>query len=139
MKRVLLDTDVFLDFFFDRKPFSDDAANVLALCELQEITGYVTSVIISNIYYLLRKTSRHEKVIEKISQLMTIIEVLNTDKEVIQTALTSRFKNFEDALQNYSAEMGGNIDAVVSRNTKDFKTSKLGVMTPSDFLKILRK
>ena len=33
MKRVLIDTDVILDFFFDRKPFSDNAAKVLSLCE----------------------------------------------------------------------------------------------------------
>ena len=33
MKRVLIDTDVILDFFFDREPFSDDAAKVLSLCE----------------------------------------------------------------------------------------------------------
>ena len=36
MKRVLIDTDVILDFFFDREPFSDDAAKVLSLCESRE-------------------------------------------------------------------------------------------------------
>jgi predicted nucleic acid-binding protein len=136
MKRVLIDTDVILDFFFDRKPFSDNAAKVLAICESQEITGYVTSVIISNTYYLLRQTARHEKVIKKLSQLMSIVDVLSTDKEIIKAALTSSFKDFEDALQNYTAEINGNIDVIITRNTKVYKVSSLGVMTPGSFLKI---
>jgi len=136
MKRVLIDTDVILDFFFDRKPFSDSAAVVLSLCERGEITGYVTSVIISNAYYLLRQTAPHKKVIESLNRLITITEVLKTDKEIIQAALNSPFKDFEDALQNYSAEFSGGIDAIITRNIKDFKNSTLGVLTPDDFLKL---
>jgi len=135
MKRVLIDTDVILDFFFDRKPFSDNAAKVLSLCESREIKGFITSVIISNVYYLLRQTSTHEKVIEKLKQLITITEVLTTDKEVILKALNSNFNDFEDALQNYSAELDGLIDLIVTRNVKDFKSSYLGVMTPDNYLK----
>ena len=135
MKRVLIDTDVILDFFFDRAPFSDDAAKVLSLCESREIKGYVTSVIISNVYYLLRQTATHEKVIEKLTQLMTIAEVLTTDKDVILKALNSDFKDFEDALQNYAAELNGQIDLIITRNIKDYKNSSLGIMTPGNYLK----
>jgi predicted nucleic acid-binding protein len=135
MQKVLIDTDVILDFFFDRKPFSDNAAQILSFCELREINGFITSVIISNLYYLLRQTSTHEKVIEKLIQLMTITDVVITDKDVILKALSSNFKDFEDALQNYSAELNGQIDLIITRNTKDYKNSSLGVMTPENYLK----
>jgi predicted nucleic acid-binding protein len=135
MTRFLIDTDVILDFFFDRKPFSDSAAKVLSLCESGEIKGFITSVIISNVYYLLRQTATHEKVIEKLIQLVTITDVLTTNKDVILKALNSNFTDFEDALQNYSAELNGQIDLIVTRNTKDFKHSALGVMTPGNYLK----
>jgi predicted nucleic acid-binding protein len=137
MQKVLIDTDVILDFFFDRKPFSDNAAQILALCESNKITGFITSVIISNVYYLLRKTATHEKVIEKLGQLTSIIEVLNTDKTVIIKALNSSFKDFEDALQNFSAETSGEIDLIITRNIKDFKYSSLGILTPENYLKTL--
>lgn len=137
MKRVLIDTDVILDFFFDRKPFSDNAAKVLALCESKEITGHITSVIISNVYYLLRQTAKHEKVVDKLNQLISITEILATDKKTIIRALNSPFKDFEDALQNYSAEITGDIDVIVTRNTKDFKNSALGVVTPENYLKLI--
>jgi len=135
MKKVLIDTDVILDLFFDREPFSEDAAKVLSLCESREITGFITSVIISNVYYLLRRSSTHEKVIEKLTQLMTITEVLTTDKDVILKALNSNFRDFEDALQNYSAEFNGHIDVILTRNIKDYKNSSLGIMTPGNYLK----
>jgi predicted nucleic acid-binding protein len=137
MKRVLIDTDVILDFFFDRKPFSDDAAKVLSLCESKEIQGFVTSVIISNIYFLLRQSSAHERVIEKLKQIITFIDVLVTDREVVVKALNSNFRDFEDALQNYSAESDGQIDVIITRNSKDFKNSSLGIMTPGNYLKTI--
>jgi len=137
MKRVLIDTDVILDFFFDRKPFSDHAAKILSLCESNVIEGFVTSVIVSNIYYLLRQTAPHEKVIEKLKQLLSITEVLVTDKHAILEALNSGFKDFEDAIQNYTAELNGQIDLIITRNTKDFKKSSLGIMTPENYLNAL--
>ena len=135
MQKVLIDTDVILDFFFDRKPFSDNAAQILALCELNQIKGFITSVIISNVYYLLRQTATHEKVVEKLVQLTSITEVLTTDKTVILKALNSSFKDFEDALQNFSAEISGEVDVIITRNIKDYKQSTLGILSPENYLK----
>ncbi|MDT4868503.1 hypothetical protein FQZ97_1034700 [compost metagenome] len=136
MAKILLDTDVILDFFFDREPFSENAAKILSLCESKEITGFVTPVIISNVYYLLRQTAKHEKVIEKLKMLVSITEILVINKDSILQALNSEFKDFEDALQNYSAESDKEIDSIITRNTKDYKNSSLGVMTPDNYLKM---
>jgi len=136
MDRVLIDTDIILDFFFEREPFSENAASVLSLCESKEIIGFVTPVIISNVYYLLRQTAKHEKVIEKLTLLISLLEVLAIDKRVIIEALSSDFKDFEDALQNYSATQNGEIDVIITRNVKDYKNSLLSVMLPDNYLKI---
>jgi len=137
MENVLIDTDVILDFFFDRKPFSDDASQILNLCEKGLVKGFVTSVIISNIYYLLRKTSNHRNVIDSLKILMNFIDICNIDKDTILLAMNSEFKDFEDALQNFSAQNDSRISIIITRNTKDFKLSELSVMTPEIFLKTL--
>ena len=137
MKKVLIDTDVILDFFFDREPFSENAAKILSLCEKKVIAGFVTPVIISNVYYLLSQKAKQEKVIEKLKVLLSIIDVLIIDKNSILVALNSDFKDFEDALQNYAAELNGAINLIVTRNTKDYKKSELGVMNPEDLLKYI--
>lgn len=137
MRNILIDTDVVLDLFFNRKPYSDSAAVILSHCELNLINGFITPVICSNIYYLLRKTAKHEKVMEKLSQLLTIVDVLQMDREVVVEAINSKFNDFEDALQNFAAVKAGNIDAIITRNVKDYKKSKIGVLTPDSFIKII--
>ncbi len=136
MKKVLIDTDVILDFFFDREPFSENAAKILSQCERKIIVGYITPVIISNVYYLLCKNAKPEKVIEKLKKLLIIVDVLTIDKRMVIAALNSDFKDFEDAIQNYSAEINDKVEIIITRNTKDYRKSKLAIMNPQEFLNI---
>ena len=136
MDNVLIDTDVILDFFFDRKPYSDDAIKLLSLCEEEIINGYYSPVIISNVYYILRRTAKHDYIIDKLTKLLSIISILEMDQTVVMNALNSEFKDFEDALQNYAAVKSSKIDTIITRNTKDYKKSEIGVMTPESYLKI---
>jgi predicted nucleic acid-binding protein len=135
MDQILIDTDVILDFFFDREPFSESAAQVLNLCEDHKIKGFVTPVIISNVYYLLRKIGKHDLIIDKIKQLLTIVDIIKMDKAVVFDALNSSFNDFEDSLQHFSAVENGKINIILTRNTKDFKKSTLAVMSPEMYLK----
>lgn len=135
MDNVLIDTDVLLDFFFDRKPFAKYSTGILNLCADKEIKGYITPVIISNVYYLLRKTAKHNIIVERIKQLLSIIDIVEMDKDVVINALNSEFKDFEDALQNFSAVENGQIKIILTRNIKDFKKSDLAVLTPETYLK----
>ena len=139
MDKILIDTDVILDFFFDRKPFSDDASEILSLCEKGELQSFVTPVMLSNVYYLLRKTARHEKVIESLKILLGLVDVSIIDKSTVLEALHSGFRDFEDALQNFSAQNGTGIKVIVTRNIKDYKTSSLSVMTPETYLKTIKR
>ncbi|MBX2817648.1 MAG: PIN domain-containing protein [Saprospiraceae bacterium] len=134
MKSALLDSDVILDFFFDRQPHAQYAAFILTQCELGRLQGYVTAVILSNVYYLLRKTSSHQRVVKKLNQLLTLIDVQVIDKPTAIKALNSRFKDFEDALQNYASEQSGQIDLIITRNTRDYRASSLSVLTPEEFV-----
>ncbi len=137
MDNVLIDTDVILDFFFDRQPFAEYSAQVIGLCETNKIKGFVTPVIYSNVYYLLRQTARHDKVIDNLKQLLMITDVLSMDKEVVSNALNSGFKDFEDSLQNFAAMKHGEIDVILTRNLKDFSKSEIGVLTPESYIKLI--
>ena len=138
MDKVLIDTDVILDFLFDRKPFSEDAAQILSWCENGKIQGFVTSIMLSNIYYLLRKTAKHEKVIENLKMLLNIVDVITTNKDTVLDALHSQFKDFEDALQNFSAQNSNEIKVIITRNSKDYKTSNLAVMEPETYINLVK-
>lgn len=135
MDHVLIDADVILDFFFDREPFAEYATQVFILCENQTIKGYTTPVIISNVYYLLNKIAKHDVIIDKLKQLLSILEIAPIDKNVIIEALNSKFKDFEDALENFAAENNEVIKIILTRNVRDYQHSKLAIFSPEMYLK----
>jgi len=137
MDKVLIDSDVIIDSLFDREPFAKYSTTILSMCESGKIIGFLTPLIFSNVYYLLRRTAKHEKVIAKLKQLLRITQVLQMDRNVIEKALNCEFKDFEDALQNYTTVNNGNIDIMLTRNLKDYKKSELGVFTPEIYIKSL--
>ena len=137
MREILIDSDVILDVFFNREEFVKNAASILQLCKLNKISGNITPISIANIYYLLRKTNAHDKIIQKLTELLNIVEVLEINRDVVINALRSDFKDFEDALQNYSAENQNTSLIIITRNTKNYKKSNLAVMTPESFLKTM--
>ena len=59
------------------------------------------------------------------------------DEQTVEKGLNTTIKDFEDALQYFSATESG-CEIIITRNGKDFKHSLLPVMTASEFLKSLR-
>ncbi len=135
-KTVFLDTNVILDFFLDRSPFADAATTIISLTAEKDIKAYVSPITVSNVYYILRKFAGHDKVIKKLKLLLTIVSVTKMTKQILLEALNSKFGDFEDAMQSYAAAEYDSIDAIITRNTKDFKHSDLAVMTPDNFLRV---
>ena len=55
------------------------------------------------------------------------------DERTVDDSLASQFKDFEDAMQYYTA-LKAKADAIITRNGKDFTASKLPVMTATEYL-----
>jgi hypothetical protein len=117
-----------------REPFALDAARIFSLSENKEITVCTTGLVFSNAYCILRKLGTHKKVMEKLTQLAKIIEIIGFSKDAVMRALGSDFSDFEDALQHYAALIGG-VKVIITRNTKGYKNSQLAVLTPDQYLK----
>ena len=135
MTDLFIDTDVIIDFLVDRKPFSREAAIIFTLIEQKKLKGYTSSLTFSNLYYVLRKVEAHNKVISKLDSLSKMLSILKVEEQTIIKALASGFPDFEDSIQYFSAKENRKIDAIITRNTKDFKNSEIPVMTPGDYLK----
>jgi len=139
MDKVLIDSDIIIDYFYNRTPFSKDASEVLNLCVLRKIEGFITPLIVANVYYILRKTTKHEKLISDLIKLLEYISIINMNQKIVFEALNSDFKDFEDALQNYAAIETKNLNIIITRNIKDYKKSSLSVFTPESYLKTLNQ
>lgn len=137
MKNLFLDTDVVIDLFIDREPFSSFAAQVFSLCETNKLRIYISALTFSNTYYVLRRFATHRKVLDKLKKLESITRIVEVNGKSINLALQSSFSDFEDALQYHSALQQENIDVIITRNVKDYRDSALPVMTAETCLKII--
>ncbi len=137
MTDIFIDTDVIIDFLIDRKPHSREGAIIFTLIEQKKLKGYVSSLTFSNLYYVLRKVESHNKVIAKLDSISRLLTILKVDQQTIKDAIASGFTDFEDSIQYNCALDYKKIDVIITRNTKDFKTSEIPVMTPADYLKTI--
>ena len=134
MKKVFLDTNIVADILLSRMQWLNDALNILKLVELQMIELYCTSLSFGTLYYILHRNGfLHEIILEKLKTFRTYCHVLNVDESDVDSALNSSFKDFEDAMQYFSALREG-CDVIITRNKKDFAESKIQVLEPQEFL-----
>ena len=133
IRRVFVDTDVILDTALARKPFFEASRMVLALLENRQAIGFVSSNAVGNLYYILRKAGGNEKARWFLKELLTYLTVIPMDHSHIVEALDSKFTDFEDALQNFTA-LRNQCECIVTGNTEDYRQSSLPVYAPLEFL-----
>lgn len=136
IQRVFIDTNVMLDFLAERVPFYESIAKIASLGEKGELTMVVSPISFATVNYFLSKSENYTIAREKLRKFKIISEVCSLNEQTIEKGLNSSFKDFEDALQYFSATES-NCDLILTRNGKDFKNSFLPVMTPIEFIKSL--
>lgn len=134
--RILLDNDVVLDFVLEREPFFADAEAIFEHLDKGDIDCYVSAITPINVFYTTRKLKGKDIAFQSVKDLLIAVKVCRADKKVLQNAFTLGFTDFEDAVQCASA-LAENLDAIVTRNTKDYKNSTVKVYSPTEFLQIL--
>ena len=134
--KLFIDSDIVIDFLTDRSPHANAASQLFELSESGSVKLFISAVSINNIYYIVRKFLGHKKTIEVLEIFCQMTEIVGTTKKEILQALNSGFSDFEDAVQYNTALSVDGIDAIVKRNIKDYRKSKISVMTPTDYLKI---
>jgi len=137
MKSIFLDTNVLIDFFADRKPFSIEAARLFNYSFKKKISIYISAVCYNYIYYILRQSCSNTETIKMLTELNEWTDIIDVSKDIINKSLKSDFKDFEDAIQYNCAKSLNKIDFIVTRDTKDFKTSSLPVLTPKEAVTLI--
>ena len=127
--KVLLDTNIILDYALERQPFWQESEQIFLLLEQGQFEGYVSASTFSDLYYIIRKQQRHEWTLTFLNRLVSVCQIATVDQTVISMALTANFKDFEDAIQ-YSTAAISHLDAIVIRNPQDFAEAALPIMTP---------
>ena len=134
MEKLFVDTDIILDLLAKREPHYKYAAAIFSLEDQREIKLFVSSLSFANLNYILSKQYNANNARKKLIAFKTLTTVLAVNEKIVELALASDFKDFEDGLQYYTATEN-NISKLITRNLKDFKTADIIVMTAEQFLK----
>ncbi len=140
MKTILLDTNILLDIALNRKPFVNKAKELIRLVYKYKIKTFITATTITDIYYITRKISGHNKTIEFLKSLFEFIGIgiLSVNSNSIMSALESNIIDFEDAVQIETAKQN-DINIIITRNKDDFKESNLKLYNPDEYIKLFQK
>lgn len=134
--KVLFDTNIVLDVLMDRMPFADAAVELFSKVERGTIIGYLCGTTITTVYYLAAKAVGAPRAQEEVRKLLSLFEVAPVNRPVLESALIADFNDFEDAVIHEAACHVG-AEAIVTRNQKDFKKSRISVYTSTELERIL--
>ncbi|HEY9603124.1 MAG TPA: PIN domain-containing protein [Allocoleopsis sp.] len=134
--RVLVDTNIVLDFLLEREPFLQDAEALFDAIGSGRITGYVTATTLTDIFYIARRQTQDiERARQAVSITLAVMEICPVDRAVLEIALTLAVTDFEDAVQLGCALAQG-LDAIVTRDA-DFASTLIRVSPVSEILQQL--
>lgn len=135
--KVLFDTNVILDLLLDREPFANAAAELVGRVETGKFVGLLCATTVTTLFYLAAKTVGRVQAIEQIRMLLSLFEVAQVNRTVLENALGLGFSDFEDAVLHEAARLSG-ADVIVTRNVKDFGGAMISVLMPGELLAGLR-
>lgn len=136
MIRVLLDTNVVLDFLLDRDPFAEVAAALWQANDEGQIEAYVSVITPINVFYIARKLKGAATARQLVESMLAACRVCSPDRDTLLSALAYPLKDFEDAVQVVSAQVEA-LNALITRDPADFKGVDFPVLSPESFLKQL--
>ena len=137
MKKVFVDTNIFIDLIADRRPFSKFALEIFDKAERKKVKLYTSSHVFASTHYLMKKYLDEKALRELLSNLLEYVSSVAIDSEIIKISLKSKFKDFEDAIQIYAAHSIDKIDCIVTRNLKDYKDAGIEVLSPEQLISLI--
>jgi predicted nucleic acid-binding protein len=136
--RVLLDTNIVLDYLLERDPFLQDAEALFDAIDSGKVIGCVTATTLTDIFYIARRQTKSlELARQAISNILTAMVIYPIDRAILEAAFTSSLPDFEDAIQ-ISCATSQNLDAILTRDIQGFTSSSTPVFSVRQLLNQLQ-
>lgn len=136
--RVLIDTNIALDFLLQREPFFQDAELLFQEISSNRIFGYVTATTITDIFYISHRQTRSiEQARQAISDILTVMIICPVNQSILESAFRSGVDDFEDAIQ-IACAVSQDLEAILSRDQQGFLSSPIPVLSIHELLQQLK-
>ncbi|MCC5805451.1 MAG: PIN domain-containing protein [Opitutales bacterium] len=135
--RALFDTNVLLDMGLARKPFAEKAVACFHEAWVAGVPPRLAPHTLATFYYIVAQARGKKRAGNAIRDLLAVSEVVRFDHDTAMRSIDLKFGDFEDAMIAAAAE-ASEVECIVTRNGRDFKTSPVPALSPEAFLKRLR-
>lgn len=135
---VLIDANVALDVLLKRQPWLDDSKGVWDACHQKRITGHLVGTGLTNIFYVSRRIIGTEKARAGIRMSLATFEIIPVGRLELERADEMAGSDLEDNVC-IACAVEAKLDAIVTRNARDFASSPVPVLTPAELLALLAK
>ena len=132
--RVLLDTNIILDYLGANQGFTEDAEKIFDLASKRQDIKLVSSSAITDVLYVLKRAIKDRELVRhKYESFRKKIRILPVTEQDIDKAFERDWKDFEDAVQ-YTVAEANNVDCIITRNKRDFEENLIPCYSPQEFI-----
>ncbi len=135
-RKVFVDTNVFLDVIFSRH---QPSAQFFRAAQEESVGLCVSLKTVMDFDYFVKGSFPKEQLKSMLNDLVTLHQLLPTTKQNVVDALSSKFSDFEDAVQHFTALAEPGMEAIITRNKRDYRHSRLPVYTPDEFVRMMKE
>ena len=134
--RVLIDTNVLLDYLTKRVPFFPFARSIVSACERGAIEGRMAAHSVLNMFFILRHDFSAEERRAMLKKLCLLLPVVGVDGRKLLAALErDTFPDLEDCVQMHCALACG-AEYIITRDQADFADSVVPAILPDVFCRL---
>jgi predicted nucleic acid-binding protein len=127
--RVLLDTNIVIDWLLEREPWFSQALTFWQRVDAGAIVCFLTATTITDNFYISRRLTDIERARAAVRRCLDAYEICPVDMNILEVAFALPGGDFEDNVQRACA---GRIDAdaIVTRDLSGFVGSTIPMLTP---------
>ena len=134
---LLLDTNILIDFFMQRKPFYEYTLKLQMLKEFGDGELWCSAKSFTDIFYVLNKSVSSEDIQRAFLVSLEFLRVCSIDGDDIKLAASLGWHDFEDCLIEVAAQKL-KADFIITRDADGFKEGKTKAITPPLFFEWLK-
>ena len=131
--KLFLDTNVVVDSMKFREPYVRAIVPIFQMGQVGIHQLVISDLTFANVAYLTKKGLSLFEWYNLLCELRSNVQIVPIGETSVDAALKLRSKDFEDALQYFSAKEA-DVDCIITRNKKDFNFSDIPVLDPIEFI-----
>lgn len=136
--RLLLDTNILIDFYTQREPFGRDARKLAIMSTFGDADLWVSAKSFTDIFYVLSKDNATDDIYRAFAESYRYFQFCSVEGADVHMATDRAWPDFEDCLIAICAEKI-KADYLLTRDKTGFTASTIPVASPAEFFQMIER